>query len=131
MILSISVINKESKKGLIWWSCVTIACWLFAVIYKHLGHGVTSAFMSYMFLYPLLFGVGGCVVLVLKNKTALMKVFAMKLYGWGIITLVMGNMLRGIFDIAGTGSYYVYAYWIVGGVLLLAGIIGLLGDNAD
>ena len=39
---------------------------------------------------------------------------------------MFGNVLKGIFDIAGTSSPYVVFYWIVGGMLILIDTIGIL-----
>ena len=43
----------------------------------------------------------------------------------------MGNLLRGVFDIAGISSSFVYIYWIVGCILIVVGVIGLHIDKMN
>lgn len=129
--LSISAINKDEKRMFFLWSTITAGCLIFAEVYKQFGHGVTSDYMRLMFLYPLILGIGEEMILVLRQKTKLIKTFAMQLYSWGIVTLIMGNLLRGVFDIAGTSSNFVYIYWIIGCILIAVGVIGLHIDKMN
>ena len=123
--LSISAINKDEKRMFFLWSTITAGCLIFAEVYKQFGHGVTSGYMR------LMLGIGEEMILVLRQKTKLIKTFAMQLYSWGIVTLIMGNLLRGVFDIAGTSSNFVYIYWIVGCILIAVGVIGLHIDKMN
>lgn len=123
MILSILVIGKKAKRRLVITIGGTLFCILFARIYNFFGHGVTSGYMNWMCLYPLILGCGMYFVLIGRHLLEKVSGNAERFYGWGIITLVFGNMLRGIFEIAGTSSPYVTVYWIVGGVLVLIGLM--------
>jgi len=94
-------------------------------IYAIFSHNVASAAMDNMFLYPLALGAG---------------VFALAygLFPWvyrsphfqdyrnlhsaGVAVLTTGSMLRGILEIAGTGSNYLTWFTAAGLVLLAAGL---------
>ena len=126
MILSISGISRSNIRGLVLRIFGTLFCIVFAVVYNQFGHGVTSPYMNFMFLYPLVLGVGGYLILMRVHRTECFFTPWSKWYHWGIVTLVFGNALKGIFDIAGTSSPYVVLYWIVGGMLIFIGTIGIL-----
>ncbi len=97
-------------------------------IYALFGHGVSSAFMTWVFLYPLL---GGALVYLLIAVSARLVIGApgyrlfCNIYNSGIATLAAGSLLRGILEIAGTGSPYTALFFAAGG-LLTAGGLGLL-----
>lgn len=98
-------------------------------IYALFGHGVRSASMSFMFLYPLL---GGALIYFLLGMIA-SNIAAVKryrlgynLYNSGIATLTVGSFFKGILDIAGTASAYTKAFMIVGWAFAAAGLVTLL-----
>jgi type IV secretory pathway TrbD component len=73
--------------------------------------------MDTMFIYPLL---GGAVAyfitgIIFRNirKSGTIRL-ASNLYNAGIATLIAGGMLRGILEIAGTGSAYAVVFNIAG-----------------
>ena len=45
------------------------------------------------------------------------------LYHSGIATLTIGSCLRGIFDIYGTTSDFIFLYWLVGGGMILSAVL--------
>ena len=107
-------------------SGVTVFCLLCAIIYNYFGHGVHSVHMDYMFLYPLILGV---LFYVNLNQILQVKVVSrlfFNTYNSGIVTLIIGSMLKGIFEIAGTRSPYTRIYMWVGIGLILIGIISYL-----
>ena len=107
-------------------SGVTVFCLLFAIIYNYFGHGVHSVHMDYMFLYPLILGV---LFYVNLNQILQVKVVSrlfFNTYNSGIVTLIIGSMLKGIFEIAGASSPYTRIYMWVGIGLILIGIISYL-----
>ena len=76
-------------------------CIAFNYIYSLFGHGVSSPFMSYAFVFSLVLGVVGFTVfgrLNLDNR------IAYNLYNAGIATLTVGSILQGIIDIAGADA---------------------------
>ena len=93
-------------------------CIAFNYIYSLFGHGVSSPFMSYAFVFSLVLGVVGFTVfgrLNLDNR------IAYNLYNAGIATLTVGSILQGIIDIAGADTTYPVWYFLVGTVLVAMG----------
>lgn len=83
---------------------LSIFCILLNYIYAKYSHGVSSIYMTYMFLIPL---IGGIIFLFLRpNKY-------MNLYILSINTLTLGSFIEGILEIAGTTSNYIYLYGIL------------------
>ena len=95
-------------------------------IYALFGHGVRSASMTWMFLYPLL---GGALVYLLiellipRLRGATGFRLSCNLYNSGIALLTVGSFLRGILEIAGTESAYVPAFNIAGWGFAAAGAV--------
>jgi hypothetical protein len=73
--------------------------------------------MDYMFIYPLLGGAAAYFITGLifrkMRKSGTIRLGS-NLYNAGIATLIAGCMLRGILEIAGTGSAYVVVFSITG-----------------
>ena len=96
----------------------TLFCMVFNYVYSLFGHGVSSPYMSYAFVFSLVLGVGGFMVigwLKLDNRTAF------NLYNAGIATLTVGSILRGIIDIAGADTTYPVYYFLVGTIFVAVG----------
>jgi hypothetical protein len=96
----------------------TLFCIAFNYIYSLFGHGVSSPFMSYAFVFSLVLGVVGFAVfgrLNLDNR------IAFNLYNAGIATLTVGSILQGIIDIAGADTTYPVWYFAVGTVFVASG----------
>jgi hypothetical protein len=99
----------------------TLFCIVFNYIYSLFSHDVSSPFMSYAFVFSLVLGVVGFIVIGLLN---LDNRVAFNLYNEGIATLTVGSILRGIIDIAGADTTYPIYYFLVGTVFV--GIGGLI-----
>ncbi len=99
---------------------------LFSYIYFQFSHGVSSPHMTYLFLYPLLFGVLIGILLYFFEKKSTDYFWSSHLYHTGLTALILGSILRGIFDIAGTASIYQSALSIGGAVMLFCGVIGFV-----
>ena len=106
---------------------VSAFCFLFSSVYSLYGHGVRSASLSLMFLYPLL---GGALVFLplwvfgpLPDEIPHCRLFY-NLYNSGVAALILGSALRGVLEIAGTSSPYTVFFPVAG--WLFAGI-GALG----
>jgi hypothetical protein len=99
----------------------TLFCIVFNYIYSLFSHDVSSPFMSYAFIFSLVLGVVGFIVIGLLN---LDNRVAFNLYNAGIATLTVGSILRGIIDIAGADTTYPIYYFLVGTVFV--GIGGLI-----
>lgn len=131
MILSTSVKHVKRSNKLIKTTMVYLLlsalCIAIEKIYALFGHGVSSAAMSYMFLYPLL---GGSVVFALLwiiniNIRSIPKFrLYYNLYNSGIAMLTVGSMLKGVFEIAGTSSPFTPVYFMIGALLMCVPAIG-------
>lgn len=101
-------------------------CIFFDRIYALFGHGVFSAHMSLMFLYPLL---GGALPFFLLGRLlsrpgeVALKRASFNCYNSGIAALTVGSLLRGVFDIAGTSSPYCAVFSICGWVMASSGAV--------
>ena len=124
--------DKSALKTMLVYSAVSAFCIFFNKVYALYGHGVTSASMSLMFLYPLIGGAAVFMFLWLfkPDATGIPKYRLLyNLYNSGIAALVIGSMLKGIFEIAGTSSQYTVFYFILGWMFIAVGIIGFLSDS--
>ena len=108
---------------------VSVFCVIFDKIYALFGHGVHSASMSLMFLYPLL---GGFVVFILawlfihhSDEVRCYRLFY-NCYNSGLAALTVGSVLNGIFEIAGTSSPYTIAFFILGWTFTAFGLFEYL-----
>lgn len=91
-------------------------CLLFSTIYNQFSHGVTSPYMSFLCLWPLILGAVPVFVFMLLHRTVPM--FVSDLWSSGVVTLTVHSALLGIFEIANTSSPMTTPlYWI--GILLL------------
>jgi len=96
----------------------TLFCIAFNYIYSLFGHGVSSPFMSYAFVFSLMLGVVGFMALGWLN---LDNRIAFNIYNAGIATLTVGSILQGIIDIAGADTTYPVYYFVVGTVFVFIG----------
>ncbi|MBG0783491.1 MAG: hypothetical protein H0S79_00150 [Anaerolineaceae bacterium] len=112
------ITKKNANRMVIIYGITTLFLIGFNYLYSLFGHGVTSPYMTYAFVYSLVLGVLGFVILgrlSLENRTAY------HLYNAGIVTLIVGSLLRGIFDIAGADSTSPMYYFVVGIGFVIAG----------
>ncbi len=131
MILSISERRKAiqkfyMKKRVKPYFFITLFCILFSFIYLQFSHGVSSPHMTYLFLYPLIFGVLVGVLFYCLAKGGTDHFWSSHLYHTGVAALILGSLLRGVFDIAGTASIYQTALTIGGAVMLFCGATGFI-----
>jgi len=108
---------------------LSAACIAVTNIYALFGHGVRSASMDYMFLYPLLMGAAPYLLLSVLLPRIRRRRFsrsAFNLYNSGTATLTAGAMLDGILEIAGTASTYQPLFVATGWIFVFIGFILLL-----
>ena len=112
--------NRWARTAAVRYAIAAAGCLAFALIYAQFSHGVHSPFMSYMFLIPLLAGAGvaGVLGVLRKNVSAL----ARQLWALGIAVFTVASTLRGIFEIAGTASPWLWAYVVAGAALAIAAV---------
>lgn len=117
---------KKTATAYIW---ASLAAVVVNNIYALFSHGVGSAAMSWMFLYPLIGGTGVYfLICLLVPQAGCCKGYRLftNLYNSGIATLTVCSFLKGILDIAGTASQYVPLFFIVGWTFAALGIAALL-----
>lgn len=94
----------------------------FDKLYSLFGHGVTSSWMSNMFLYLLGLGVGVFTLLkVFIPDIVLSKNYrlAYNIYNSGVALLINGMLLTGILEIAG-GTSHVVPFFLYAGIGFVA-----------
>lgn len=96
---------------------------VFSAVYEAFSHGVYSAFMIWMFLWPLLGGAIPFGILARCRRLPKPPRRSRCLYHSGIATLTVGSCMTGIFEIYGTTSGYVAVYWVAGFALAIAGLL--------
>ncbi len=111
-------LNKRIKP----YAILTIFCVLASYIYSLFSHGVNSIHMTFMFLYPFVFGVLGSVILMKICKAKKKYFFATHFYNTGVVALLLSSMLRGVFEIAGTASNYQVYLMILGFIMIMLGV---------
>lgn len=122
-------ISEDSKKIMIpaaIYAGVTLFCAVFSIIYNMFAHGVHSPYMTWLFVWPLVLGVAAKLVAgIIRQKRDAGRVadIAECIYNSGVAAITVSSMLRGIMDIAGTGS--VYQTWMLyaGAVMAAAGAV--------
>jgi len=108
---------------------VTLFCIFYDETYASLSHGIRSAWMDFMYLYPF---VGGMLFFLairdfLPNLVRAPRFrLAFNLYNSGIATLTVGSTFTGIVIIAGTDSPLAKYFFIVGALFILASLAALL-----
>ncbi|RIX48664.1 hypothetical protein D3P08_24500 [Paenibacillus nanensis] len=102
-------------------------------VYGIYSHGVDSAAMSWMFLYPL---VGGALYCFIMGRlfpsithSVSCRVF-LNLHNSGIAALTIASLLSGVFEIAGTNSSHLFYYDAAGWGFIAAGLITAAGPLA-
>lgn len=127
MTLSILDINKSIIKTIIVYFCITIFSIIFDKIYSIFSHEVASAYMDFMFLYPLIGGVFVYIIILIFFTNVSYKEYriSFNIYNSGIAILTVGSLLHGILEIAGTSSVYIKCYSIVGWIAIGVGIATL------
>jgi hypothetical protein len=121
--------SKAAGKRVLKAFILTLACVAFDFIYALFGHGVRSASMDLMFLYPLAGGLLPCLILGVlgagsQGKPDFGRFWSV--YCAGLATLTIGACLAGVFEIAGTNSNYLIFYTICGWALTSIGAAGIV-----
>lgn len=106
-------------------------CGFFSSVYFRFSHGVSSDYMVFLCLYPFVGGVVPYTALYLAGLDAPRGVAA-GCFNWGVATVAVGSMIRGIIDISGyvvthvaffgLEVNYTNLYFIIGGLLMACGI---------
>ncbi|CAM2076431.1 MAG: hypothetical protein NSGCLCUN01_00615 [uncultured Clostridium sp.] len=124
MILSIS----DTKKSIISYFIVTIFLILLNYIYSIFSHNVSSNYMTYMFIYPLVTGILVSIFILINKNISKLKSFYIgkSILNYGIAIMVFRSFMKGVFEIAGTDSNYLIYYFYMGLILILVSSILLI-----
>ena len=124
MILSIS----DTKKSIISYFIVTIFLILLNYIYSIFSHNVSSNYMTYMFIYPLVTGILVSIFIFINKNISKLKSFYIgkSILNYGIAIMVFRSFMKGVFEIAGTDSNYLIYYFYMGLILILVSSILLI-----
>ena len=97
---------------------------LFGAIYEVYSHGVYSYYMMYAFVVPFVMGVIPYLFIGLFAKI-LPSELSKNLWNYGIVTLSLGSVMRGVLDIYGTDNFTVYPF-LAGVPLAVAGLVAYI-----
>lgn len=100
---------------MITYAVTTLLCLTVSEIYSRFSHGVSSPFMTWLFCFPLFFGVAAFLLFGLFRLSPMPRL-AFNCYNSAVAALSVWSLLRGILEIAGTDSPLL-------GVLVAAGIL--------
>ena len=115
--------KNDNLRPLIAYAPVTVFCLTFGLVYEYFGFGVTSPFMHFAFLVPLVLGVLPRLVLIVCNANVWFSDPGLAFWRLGIATFIIGAFFRGALDIYGTTSGLTTVYPVAGGMLLAAGAV--------
>lgn len=127
-MLDINTKVQKYKKTLLTYLIASIIAILVNNIYAIFAHGVSSAAMTWMFLYPLLGGMLFylmiCILMPNVSRKNGYRGFY-NMYNSGIATLTVASFLKGILEIAGTSSPYIKFFNLAGVIFIATGLIYL------
>lgn len=126
--------NKRILKTVLTYLILSVTAVIIDNVYALFGHGVRSAAMSFMFLYPLLGGTLGYFILwLIVPRVCLDKWYRLSynLYNSGIAALTTGSFFKGILDIAGTESDYTRVFAILGWGMTAVGTAFIIASAVD
>ena len=118
--------GRHFRKTMLVYLAVSAFCIVFDRVYALFGHGVYSASMSLMFLYPL---VGGALPFMLlwqfapRGDSVRHYRLYYNCYNSGLAALTVQSLLSGIFEIAGTASRYLMFFVVCGWAMTAAGLV--------
>lgn len=123
MTLCILDIEQDCKQALnvaLKYLYVTIFSSFFGLIYGYFSHGVTSNYMVYFFLFPLVGGVLPFLWMGTRAPKWSIESWGVRLYHWGVAALTVGSCVTGVLEIYGTTAALTKVYWSAG--ILLMGL---------
>ncbi len=111
---------------------ITAFCVVLFIVYDRFSHNVRSPYMTFLFAIPLVLGVLPFAVLSIMKKHNVQEKYTVNarlsfnMYNAGIAALTVSSMLKGIFEIAGTGSPFQSYLTVFGLVLSASGVAAFL-----
>ena len=121
-----SDIKRLLIKRLCAYGGAALGCLIFSRIYALFSHGVSSFFMTFLWLPSLVAALlFGGVILLIRRSSAWFD----RLFSCGVSCVTVGFCLRGVFEIAGTDSPLLWGIFLWGGALIVASAVALLGSG--
>lgn len=119
-----TLFTSDIKKTYFWTIIIYIISTIFTIIfnavYYQFSHEVSSVYMTFAFLYPLLMGVVVYVGLFFVNWFDKVSYNA---YNAGVATITMASILLGVNEIAGADTEYYQYFYLVAFILFGVSII--------
>ncbi len=91
-------------------------CSVFSIVYEIFAKGIISFWMLGMPLFP--FFLGTVPALIFEKTNSSISDWALQFWNCGVITLTVGSLLNGIFDIFGT-YFDMFGIFMISGTLLI------------
>ena len=114
--------NNQAGHALAVYLGITVFCGIVFLIYDQFSHGVRSPYMTFLFGWPLVFGVLPALIRMLA-KLPDPDILSKDIYNTGVAAMTFSSLLRGIFEIAGTASDYQTYLMGTGVILAAAGLL--------
>lgn len=114
---------RKAGKTALYYLLFTIFCAVFGCVYELFSHEVYSMFMMDAFFIPLIGGVLPFLCMAVWEKIRYPKNISRTLYGFGIVTLTVGSIIKGVLDIYGTTNGLCMIYGYVGCGLVIAAVL--------
>ena len=114
--------GNTARRTLKIYAGITVFCVVVFLVYDQFSHGVRSPYMTWLFVWPLVFGCGSSLIRIaasLPDPDLLTK----DVFHTGVMAMTLSSLLRGIFEIAGTASDYQKILMGAGIALAAAGLL--------
>lgn len=118
-----SKVSRKAGKTALCYLLFTIFCAVFGCVYELFSHEVYSIFMLDAFFIPLIGGAVPFLCMAVWEKIRYPKTISRMLYGFGIVTLTIGSIIKGVLDIYGTTNSLCRIYGYAGFGLVIAGVL--------
>ncbi|MCM8711235.1 hypothetical protein M2651_09355 [Clostridium sp. SYSU_GA19001] len=118
--------SRHRRKTILTYFVLSVIAIVVNKVYAIFSHGVSSAAMTWMFLYPLIGGLFFYLLIyVFAGKILKFTGYRLffNIYNSGIAILTFGSFVKGVLEIAGADSPYLVYYYAVGGIFIAAGLI--------
>lgn len=119
---------RRNRRAVVTYLAAAAFCLVFSRVYAQYSHGVSSPFMTWLFLIPLLGG-GAVFAIAAAARRPLFGRVAFNAYNSGVATLTVASALAGVFAIAGTSSGWLVAFVAVGAAFVGAAIVGTVASG--
>jgi hypothetical protein len=101
---------SATKRKVIKYLIASIICFVLNLVYGAFSHNVSSIFMTYAFVIPLI----GLLLSLLSNNITYRNFLASSIF-----TITLASLLEGVVVIAGTTTIYVYVLLSIGIIMFI------------